>query len=527
MLFSHTRPALDSLMRSGNPPLPLAFRQLADFAGGAYTLAARRPSPPHAAVRVARMPSPPPARVDLGLAPLSSRKPLPDCSSRFMQSTTPRMHAASHAPTFLVVHCCQMDASWQYIYAPVVGTLVKGVAEAMPRWKVHTLLLRNLSSAPLQLEEMEHLEWPDVAVCIGPLGCPSMPMHALRSRSVLTVHYQTEPLHLCSPLFHSVDEVWDFSWHNIATCAASQSPGRMCAPEARVRNSDCLGTCASASGSACGSASGSACAPSWNRSVLACTLVYTTKRCTSKVMRYVPLGALNSTRGASTYRIASRQPASSARPAQLVFLGQSRYRADSCLSQLRGQLRASYDRSSEVVTRNDVWSDAAYHRLLESSPIFVNLHKSVPRPGMWYAFVRVIFSHHTHLRTPSSVSSHREAKCGDSHNPVTFRFAKLLSEGALLISERCDARDEAELHGLVTFARFDDIGVHFARMMRLGDTERSQLASQAQRRFFERFAPADIVRRAGITSLLGARAPHSSGQQARHHPASIHHPRLV
>ena len=69
---------------------------------------------------------------------------------------------------------------------------------------------------------------------------------------------------------------------------------------------------------------------------------------------------------------------------------------------------------------------------------------------------------------------------------------------------------------VVSAARVSSIPLHlglgelYERLARLGDGERARMAQESRRLFFERFAPADIMTRAGITELLSSRAPRAT-----------------
>jgi len=56
----------------------------------------------------------------------------------------------------------------------------------------------------------------DVFVWVGQLGQIEIPWKQLQARGVFTIYYQTEPREACD-LHRSdgIDEVWDYSWHNI------------------------------------------------------------------------------------------------------------------------------------------------------------------------------------------------------------------------------------------------------------------------------------------------------------------------
>ena len=407
----------------------------------------------------------------------------PRCGKRpVFHSLTREIHACMRAPTLLVVYCCSNDRTWPYIYAPVVNTLVEGVRRLATTWDVRTLIIPVLDRAYVFLSQesndLRQLKWPDVAVCVGPLGCPSMPYTELRSRGVLTAYYQTEPMHSCTRLLAAVDEVWDFSWHNLRVCRRDThgacstfrpkyAPDSLRIVNASVRPKDmrCQGGCNFDSDD------GTNCHATWKGHELACAHVQQQgKHCAT--LRYVPLGALNHT--------LTTRPLTAIRPTNMLsFLGQPRYRDKKCWHQLQAQLNKH---NASLITHNDVWDDVAYFQLLGSTTVFINLHKSVVQGSANWAPI-----------------------CGDSHNPATFRFAKLLNVGAILISERCYPADEAEFHGLVSFVDFDSIGNEFARLRDMDVSERMAMAHHRRVKFFGRFDPALIMKRAGIASMLAAR----------------------
>lgn len=56
----------------------------------------------------------------------------------------------------------------------------------------------------------------DVFVWVGQLGQIEIPWKQMQARGVFTIYYQTEPREACD--LHradGIDEVWDYSWHNI------------------------------------------------------------------------------------------------------------------------------------------------------------------------------------------------------------------------------------------------------------------------------------------------------------------------
>ena len=380
-----------------------------------------------------------------------------------------------------LVHCCASDRTWPYMYEPVVSTLHQGVKATFPTWKIENTLLPNVTAASDPLL-FAHLRHPDVMICIGPLACPLVPWEGLRRRRVLTVYYQTEPLHECTHL--SADEVWDFSWHNIEMC---EQDGKQC------RKFDSFTECD-------GDSHCTLCSPtvdklprgptfSWNseHQVACVSIAASRNRCQRRVLRYVPLGALPM-RFATQHRSHLNT---------IAFLGNPHYRRQECWDGLRKQLSPN----DRLIFINNVWSDQAYEEILHHQEVFVNVHTSMNKGSQnWSPF------------------------CGDSHNPVTFRFAKLLNSRALIISEHCHVRDEEEFQGTVTFVNFSALGSAFRHLRQQTKVERQLLAEERYRLFQRRFAPEDVFRRSGITRSLSERvaqsrmqlsAAHSNGRYTR------------
>jgi hypothetical protein len=101
----------------------------------------------------------------------------------------------------------------------------------------------------------------------------------------------------------------------------------------------------------------------------------------------------------------------------------------------------------------------------------------------------------------------------------SFRLAPLLSAGAVILSERCDAVDEEAYAGLVHFDHAADISSTFARVW----VERDSIASASSRAatFERRFAPSRLFKQSGAYEALVAHRA-ALGARAGHllHPAS-------
>ena len=286
-----------------------------------------------------------------------------------------------------------------YMYSGVTMTLVRGfeAAEGVSALRSGVGVRRNASKA--FRNSVSWLRKGDVFLWIG-VNHGLAPWAELRRRGVRSVAYQTEPTHSCEGLHRAqVDELWDFSWHNIEACAGMKS-----APAS---------------------------------------------------LRYVPLGALDSPRASAV---------ASARP-KLMFFG-APYHGQGrrhCFSDLKQRMRETLKYTYRV------WDDGAFvNRVLSHFTIFLNLHKD----------------------------------CGDSHNPVTFRVAKLLNAEGLVLSERCHPRDEAEYAGMVLFVN-DTASIVSTHTQLVQSGSWRARAQEAAARFQQRFQPRAIFERAGIYRSFG------------------------
>ena len=173
------------------------------------------------------------------------------------------------------------------------------------------------------------------------------------------------------------------------------------------------------------------------------------------VLRHVPLGYIEGAAQAS-------KPRNGTGP--LFFFGNhlepGRRR---CCRALRLQLRAH-----NFVHRFDVFNDASFvSKVLNNYNVFVNIHKV----------------------------------CGDPHSPVTFRAAKILNAGKLLISERAHPHDEKQYDGVILFV--DNITAAYRRIVADGDWQARAAVGVAA--FRRRFQPVDLFERAGIYADFGLR----------------------
>ena len=141
---------------------------------------------------------------------------------------------------------------------------------------------------------------------------------------------------------------------------------------------------------------------------------------------------------------------------------------------------------------------------------------ALPDCGNYSCPLRVSNTAHSDLswklelqRTSTFLNLHKA--CNDSAVYTaaceTFRFAPLLSAGAAIVSEHCHSADEADYEGLVNFAPVADLAAAATASWR----DHARGATSVHERsalFAERFSPAAIFERAGITAMLAAHQAH-------------------
>ena len=199
--------------------------------------------------------------------------------------------------------------------------------------------------------------------------------------------------------------------------------------------------------------------------------------------------------------------------------------------------------------RRAFWISLTSHLVaLGASPQLLRQVYNIWKPEQYATFLR---------SGRASIFLNVHKGCGDAHNPITFRVARLLSARALLISESAYDADMADYDGLVDFyplqrnetsegyllkqhikqlppsphghnssrgrlsaAQLYDRAVQagpppefgsggvaalasgYLRLAAMSAQQREELAKRRHREFARRFAPAAVFRRAGIFDLL-------------------------
>jgi len=222
----------------------------------------------------------------------------------------------------------------------------------------------------------------------------------LRSNGVLVVYYNTDAAFEC-PLTSAdpVDELWDFSYHNIDNC---QEQGNGPA-----------------------------------------------------TIRYVPPGFLSG----------SPTAGSGGAKGSLLHMGHAWWRT--CWLELYNMM------PGELSYESSAWTETAFVGLLKHHNIFLNLHKG---------------------------------DCKWERNPfAAVRASRLLSAGAILISEKAYYKDETEFAGLVDFVNFDAIPSTYAHYFAQDDVTYENLRLSRRSSYMTKFAPTAIFTNADIYTMMSSR----------------------
>ena len=185
------------------------------------------------------------------------------------------------------------------------------------------------------------------------------------------------------------------------------------------------------------------------------------------VIRYVPLVALHAS------PTVKKQPTS--QKANLVFFGGNWSRGE-CLTFLDDLFK--FNASGRLRLVYNVWSEDQLRRFLGQPDvgIFLNIHQG--------------------CRVGSAPNSTSIAM------PVTWRNPLLLNARALIVSERCYWRDEAEFEGLVDFTSVSGIPSTFEGLRVMRVEERTALAERRHAAFSSRFDASKIGTRAQLPLLM-------------------------
>ena len=135
--------------------------------------------------------------------------------------------SATPPKSVMLWHGERPDGRLAFLYWPVLGTLIEGFRPAIAARAVD--LAVGVGFTAEYERRLKALRAGDTFVWVGINGRFSQPWRRLRARGVRTVYYQTEPAqkHQCYPVVlgrqaasnETLDEIWDFSWHNIEGCA--------------------------------------------------------------------------------------------------------------------------------------------------------------------------------------------------------------------------------------------------------------------------------------------------------------------
>tara|TARA_B110001452_G_scaffold218494_1_gene190263 strand:+ start:1605 stop:2765 length:1161 start_codon:yes stop_codon:yes gene_type:complete len=323
------------------------------------------------------------------------------------------------------------DGRLSFLYWPVMGTLLEGFRHARCATRA------GVGFSLRYHRELARLSAGDTFIWVGINGVHSQPWAQLRRRRVRVVWYQTEPTHQYALDRRKVDEIWDFSWHNMEAVTRRAFPCTVrFVPPGYLHAAGALG-------------GGSPAPPAPPAEPDAHA---------DAQLRSAPPEHANSGAGGSSTGGGPRTGNSDVTSDALLFLGavQGVGKRERCWGELKralgGSLQATYA----------AWDEGALARVLSRHDLFLNLHKG----------------------------------CESGHAPVTFRAARVLSAGRLLLSERAHPRDEAAYDGLITFAPLAELPAAYRALRATSD--RRRLARGVFRNFTRRFAPRALFEAAGV-----------------------------
>ncbi|KAL1518685.1 hypothetical protein AB1Y20_002972 [Prymnesium parvum] len=157
--------------------------------------------------------------------------------------------------------------------------------------------------------------------------------------------------------------------------------------------------------------------------------------------------------------------------AQLLFMGALTYPPRIACFNALNRGRGPNNHTGLVAHTNQVWLDATLRLMLRKYAFFVNLHKECDAPP-------------------------RETDC------ETLRFAQLLAVGAVVLSDRCHAQDEAEWSGLVHFVSRKDMPTRFNHLWRQVRSGETLSGADLVESFRRRMNPRAVFERAGLIDSL-------------------------
>lgn len=85
---------------------------------------------------------------------------------------------------------------------------------------------------------------------------------------------------------------------------------------------------------------------------------------------------------------------------------------------------------------------------------------------------------------------------------IATRMSNLFSAGAIVISMPSYPKDQQEFDGLMVFASLEKMSTIYANISSMSRKERSDMGNKARDAYAQRFAPAAILRRAGIDKMM-------------------------
>jgi len=129
--------------------------------------------------------------------------------------------------TILIMQGERFDGHLEYMYEPAVSTLREGFDHMPTPWQVE--VAKPAKTLQEARDRASALARGDVMIWLGDDKKALLPsLQEIRvDGGVLFVYYQSEPVQECVFTADVVDELWDYSWHNLDACASNSNAPRL------------------------------------------------------------------------------------------------------------------------------------------------------------------------------------------------------------------------------------------------------------------------------------------------------------
>jgi len=136
----------------------------------------------------------------------------------FLAAAAPSAHGSLKYQRAWIFQNDRPNRHQRYMFKPVTDTLIEGL-RAMGVPSLLTVTEHYRCDEECMQPQWLKPQQGDMFLWVGNPGNVKVPFAAIQARGVFTVFYQSEPRHACQfTAADGVDEVWDYSWHNIEAC---------------------------------------------------------------------------------------------------------------------------------------------------------------------------------------------------------------------------------------------------------------------------------------------------------------------